>query len=426
MRAPNRGHSAAIFRIAERLCVLTLVFVAFRAHAEDLAVGEHGWNGLSKLLELARADGPVLTPEQIDVEALGASDALLIVHPTSTLPTAELASFLRRGGRLAVADDFGTGRSLFALFGMGVHAPNPDGLRTLRDNPALPVASPVVGHALADGVDALVTNHPQVLHHPLLAPIFAFGGSAGTASAQGAVVLSGAVGQGRLVAIADASVFINNMLEFRGNRVFAHNLVRFLRGSVPQTRLIIADSQTRWQVGLRKLTTDHPLARLSLALNRVARPHLPPLAVVALSIALAGVLLSAAATSLPKRSAYARRAYLQSEEVPAGMAGRVNHYANADRSLLGPLLVLKRELEHRMGALARASGQQQRKQVLELLRAQGLAAAALDELSELLRAIDRLEQASLGSPNARVSARLFSDLVASGRRILAVLDATTV
>jgi hypothetical protein len=417
--APIRGLVAPILRVIEQVCVLWLVFASSSVRAEELSVRQRGWNGLSKLLELARADGPVLTPDQIDVEGLGMTDALLIVHPTAPLPNAELANFLRRGGRLAVADDFGTGRGLFAVFGMGLHEPATAGLHTLRGNPALPVASPVVGHALADGVDALVTNHPQVLHHRLLAPIFSLSGE------QGAVVLSGAVGQGRLIAISDASVFINNMLEFRGNRVFARNLLHFLRGSAAQSRLTIADSDTRWQAGLRKFATDHPLTRLSGALSRVAKPHLPPLAVVALSIALAGLLLSAAATSLPRRSAYARRAYLQSEEVPAGMAGRVSHYATADRNLLGPLLVLKRELEHRMVAVARIAGQPQRQQVLQTLREQGVGVATVDELAELLRAVDRLEETALAAPSTKVSARLFSELVTSGRRILAVLDAAS-
>ncbi|HEY2736514.1 MAG TPA: DUF4350 domain-containing protein, partial [Polyangiales bacterium] len=263
--------------------MLRLVFIQKTAHAEDLRFSESAWNGLSTLLALAQRDGDVLSPTRIDAAELESDDALLIVHPVAPLPIALLAKFLRRGGRLAVADDFGTGRELFSAFGMGIHAPNRDGrLRSLRDNSALLIATPLLGHTLADGVDALVTNHPQVIYHPELTPIFSL------SNGHGAIVLSGAVGKGRLVAISDASVFINNMLELPGNRAFASNLIRFLRGP-RRGRLYIAASDTQWASGFRNLTTGNPLARVSAALAQLAKPKLPALAVIALAVVLATV-----------------------------------------------------------------------------------------------------------------------------------------
>jgi hypothetical protein len=391
-----------------------LVFARNLAFAEELSVQGRAWNGLSELLAIARSKGQVLTPTQLDASQLEASDALLIVHPTAPLPIAELAKFLRKGGRLAVADDFGTGRALFAAFGMGMHLPNRSSSRSLRDNPQLLIATPLVGHALADGADALVTNHPQVVYHPDLRPVFALSGS------RGAIVLSGAVGKGRLVAISDASVLINNMLEFPGNRAFARNLMHFLRAS-PNARLYIAGSDTLWMSGFRHLTTGNPLARLAAALTQLAKPQLPALAVLALSIVLAAVLLAAAATALPKRSAYARRAYLRTPECVAGMAGRVGYYAGADRSYLGPLLVLKLEVERRVVARLHTQGQPQRDQVLDGLRAAGWRDDQVHELADFMQGVDRLQDASLGT-QMRVSGRQFSELVASGRRILVELD----
>jgi hypothetical protein len=391
-----------------------LVFYGNLVRAEELNVQRRAWNGLSELLAIARSKGAVLTPAQLDASQLEASDALLIVHPTAPLPIPELAKFLRKGGRLAVADDFGTGRALFAAFGMGVHLPNRASSRSLRDNPQLLIATPLVGHALADGADALVTNHPQVVYHPDLRPVFALSGS------RGAIVLSGAVGKGRLVAISDASVLINNMLEFPGNRAFARNLLHFLRAS-PSTRLYIAGSDTLWMSGFRHLTTGNPLARLAAALAQLARPQLPALAVLALSIVLAAVLLAAAATALPKRSAYARRAYLRTPECVAGMAGRVGYYAGAERSYLGPLLVLKLEVERRLVARLHSQGQPHRDQVLEGLRAAGWSEDQVRELADFMQGVDRLQDASVGT-EMRVSGRQFSELVASGRRILVDLD----
>jgi hypothetical protein len=397
--------------------VLTLVFDLNSVGAEELSLNCSAWNGLSELRTLASSQGDVFAPERIDVAQLDASDALLIVHPVTPLPTSELAKFLRKGGRLAVADDFGTGRDLFAAFGMGLHAPGRDAPRSLRNNPALLIATPLAGHTLADGVDALVTNHPQVIYHPDLTPIFSL------SSGHGAIVLSGAVGRGRLVAISDASVFINNMIELPGNRAFASNVLRFLRSS-PRTRLYLADSDTHWLSGFRQLTTGNPLARVSAALAQLAKPRLPALAVLAIAVVLATVLLAGAATALPRRSAYARRAYLQNPDVGAGMAGRVQYYARGHRNYMGPLLVLKLELEHRLVEHLDARGQPQRSEILQALHDRGWSEARVRELSDFMLTVDRLQSGALGT-ETQVPARRFSELVGVGRRILAELDAAS-
>jgi hypothetical protein len=413
-RCPEQGYRPKHTRVCGAVYVLILVFAAAPVYAEQLSLASPSWNGLSELLAIAKARGEVLTPPQLDVASLGAADALLIIHPTVPLPVPELARFLRKGGRLAVADDFGTGQTLFSAFGMGMRPPSP-GSRSLRGNPQLLLATPLSGHPLADGADALVTNHPQVIYHPDLRPVFALVGS------HGAVVLSGAVGKGRLVAISDASVLINNMLEFPGNRALANNLVQFLHAS-PGTRIFVADSTTLWSSGFRQLTTGNPLARVAAALAQLAKPQLPSSAVLALSIVLAAVLLAAAVSALPRRSAYARRAYLRTPECMAGMAGRVHYYTGLDRNYLGPLLVLKLELERRLVALVHASGQIQRDELLQALRAAGWQQARVTELAGFMQRVDQLQDGSVAT-DTRVSSRQFSELVAAGRRILAELEA---
>lgn len=391
-----------------------LVLSQSRVWAEEITTANVGWNGLSELLEIAAQDGDTTRLSKVDVSHLSASDGLLIVHPVQPLPTAELAKFMRNGGRVAVADDYGAGGRFLATFGMTLRDVEGEPVRALRGNPAWPIASPVAAHALTDGVSALVTNHPRVLYHPTLTPVFELSGDLG------AVVLSGAVGGGRLVAIADSSVLINNMLEFEGNRQFARDLVRFIRGRGPSARLLIADSASRWEIGTRSL--EKPLAQLSAALERLSRPQLPPLAIVVLSGALAGLLLSIAATSLPRRSAYGRRAYLQATEILAGMAGRVSHYAGGERSLLAPLLTLKGELEQQAADVLRPSTQLQRAELLQGLVAAGLKPELARELGQFLQEVDRLQNASTLHAKP-VTVRHFSELVALGRRILAELDA---
>jgi hypothetical protein len=393
---------------------LVLVLSQSMVWAEDITADNRGWNGLSELLAIAAQEGDTTRPSRVDVSHLSADDGLLIIHPVQPLPTGELAKFMRSGGRVAVADDYGAGARFLATFGMTLRDAEGESVRALRGNPAWPIATPLVAHALTDGVSALVTNHPRVLYHPTLTPVFELSGDLG------AVVLSGAVGGGRLVAIADSSVLINNMLEFEGNRQFARDLIRFIRGRGPTARLLIADSATHWEIGTR--TFEQPLAQLASALERLSHPQLPPLAIVVLSGALAGLLLSVVATSLPRRSAYGRRAYLQGSECVAGMAGRVSHYASGERSLLSPLLTLKGELEQQAADVLRPATQLQRSELLQGLVAAGLRAELAHELGQFLQVVDRLQDASTIHAKP-VTVRHFSELVALGRRILAELDA---
>jgi hypothetical protein len=296
-----------------------------------------------------------------------------------------------------------------------MHEPGRNNPHALRHNPQLLVATALLGHALADGVAGLVTNHPQVLYHPDLTPVFSLAG------AQGAIVLSGAVGKGRLVAISDASIFINNMLEFPGNRAFAINLLRFLRAG-GHTRLYLAGSDTRFRADSRRMHVDKPFAQIAASLARLAQPRLPALAVLALAIALSTLLLAAIATSLPRRSAYARRAYLQAPECAAGMAGRVSHYASGERSFLQPLLVLKLEIEGRLNERAHSGDAAASSELLRELEVHA-GPDLVRELSAFTASMERFQVGALGMHPQPVSARQFSELVASGRRILAGLDA---
>ena len=385
--------------------------------AEDLSTREPAWNGLSELRTLADQMGvAVITPERIDVAQLGVEDALLVVHPVESLPSAELSAFLRSGGRLAIADDFGSGRALLSSFGIGLFAPSRgEGEKLLRGQAHLMLASRKSTHPLSRSAAVLVTNHPQVLSHRQLEPIYAL------RDGSDAIVLSGAVGKGRLVAISDASVLINNMLQFEGNRAFARDLLAYLIGS-GRGRLFIVGSDTEWKFGLRRFGSEHPLESIQAVLSHVARLRLPPSAVTALSAVLALLLLVSVVTALPRRSVYARRKYLEVPQCPAGFAGQVNYYQSEGRNFLPPLLAFKFELESRIIADLGLRGQLSLAEVLRALRERGLSERSLNDTRELLVALDDTQSRTHGA-TPQISPRKFSALVATGQRILAELDA---
>jgi hypothetical protein len=85
-------------------------------------------------------------------------------------------------------------------------------------------------------------------------------------------------------------------------------------------------------------------------------------------------------------------------------------------------LTLKGELEDRAADALRPTTQLQRAELLQGLVKAGFRSELAQELGQFLHAVDRLQDASTIHAKP-VSVRHFSELVASGRRILAELDA---
>src|SRR5690606_38491163 len=166
--------------------------------------------------------------------------------------------------------DFGAGGSLLDVFQIGRGPPSTERALKLRGNAALLVARPVGSHRLTTGVPALVANHPAIVYHRSLEPIFEL-------TAGEALVLAGAVGPGRLVVLSDPSVLIDNMLELRGNRTFAENAIDYLddaRGG----RLFVVGPRARLAGRFGEPGADRLLHDLRASLEQVAGLRLPPLA----------------------------------------------------------------------------------------------------------------------------------------------------
>src|SRR6185436_5478964 len=185
------------------------------------------WNGLSDLASLVESRGQtVLATDHVDWGDLDPEkDVVLVLYPQDPLDAQQVATWVRAGGSILLADDFGQCDDAFAEFGLrrakatGVHAQ-----RWYEDNPALPVATAWADdHPLARDADEIITNHPAVLSVTRGSPDVVFGFGRGDA-----LVVAGKLGDGRFVALADPSVLINGMLQFDGNAGFATDLLAFL------------------------------------------------------------------------------------------------------------------------------------------------------------------------------------------------------
>jgi len=201
--------------------VCALLALAGVAHAadDDFALDSSRWNGSSRLVTEARAAGcEMRAVDAIDWSALEARDVLWFVYPRSVVDPERLRRWLSIGGTAVIADDFGAAdQALEALSVRRVVPQKPRPEDRYDDNVALPISRPILKSALGRSAPFLVANHPAAFSSAL-PPTFALGDDA--------LVLEGHYGKGTFVAIADPSLFINNMLEIDENLAFAKALVR--------------------------------------------------------------------------------------------------------------------------------------------------------------------------------------------------------
>ena len=381
--------------------------------AQPYRLESRDWDGLSELVAIADAAGVHLdTPGEIDVSTLSGDDALFILFPSEPLPRASLSAFLRAGGRIAIADDYGEAGALLQSYGIRRSEPNLSSeVSYLRGNPALPLARPRSRHPLREDVRMLVANHPAVLHHSELEPIAAFD------EGPNALVLAGAVEEGRLVAIGDPSMFINNMLQFRDNRQFTENVFRYLDGG-RGGRVLLATSTTAL-TGRFGDGTGNPIARLDEWLADFAHADTPPIALTLLAIVFVSILMVFAVSTLPLRSPYSSEALHPAPRHGGGYAGRVGFFAARGGSLVHPALVYKFELEGELVRILGLDGRPLLRDVVAAARSKGLANADLEALRGLLLELDGL-RTRVDHPPAppKVSPRELRRMVDTGERIL--------
>ncbi len=218
-RAPKRMWSL--------VAALSTLFVATVAWATPFDLGGRDWEGATDFVALAKAEigaARVVPTGQLDLRALKREDSIILLHPERTLDTDSLARFMRAGGRVLLLDDYGTGDALLTHFQMERVAAPRRPAEALRNNPAFAIAEPASAHPVANDVVKVVTNHATGLKHPDLSPVLKIRGAD---EPDVLLAVAGAVGQGRLLAVGDPSIVMNDMLRYPGNKAFARGLVKY-------------------------------------------------------------------------------------------------------------------------------------------------------------------------------------------------------
>jgi hypothetical protein len=207
------------------------------------------WQSCGALAALAEEHlGPthVRLAETLDYATLRPGDGLLILAPLVPVRVGALSTFVASGGRVAVADDFGTGDQLWAHFRIHRQSAPDAPLRHVQGHRALPLAVPATPehlHPMVAGITQVVANHPATLRAdpgveltPLLSievagrqpAVLAATGVIGNPAACGLTGAAPREACGRLVSIADPSLFINLMLTYPDNRRLAAQLFDYL------------------------------------------------------------------------------------------------------------------------------------------------------------------------------------------------------
>lgn len=257
-RRLKRGYVAVtILTISIALLGLCMVAPVISTTA-DFSIFNSGWNGTSRLavstytagkfaptfvVQSTGTDLEVLQMELREFELDSDKSALVIIGPTEEYTQAEgeyVGNFVRAGGILLLADDFGTGNTLLSHMGAACRFSNNLIIDlAFQKSAEFPVCFDLEEDPLTSNVTSLLLNYPSSVSLNLsVAEGIAWTSVAswmdenedrmqdwGELRGPFCVLARESMGNGTLILLSDPSVLINGMREHMSNDVFAENLV---------------------------------------------------------------------------------------------------------------------------------------------------------------------------------------------------------
>lgn len=227
--------------------LVLIVLVAGATSTSPLSAYNADWDGTAEFRELAQSsDGSAtIVRETGAYESANPNESIaVILSPADPYQEDErqaIRAFVEDGGTVLIAGDMDSSvQGLLASMDSNVSMAGPP-LRDEREyyrGPALPVATNVIDSPYTSGVDSLTLNHGTALVVDGEAEVVVTSSEYGYLDLNGdgepnddermghfPVVTTESVGDGELVVVSDASVFLNAMVDRDGNRRFAKNLV---------------------------------------------------------------------------------------------------------------------------------------------------------------------------------------------------------
>ncbi len=224
--------------LATALVIVLITAMWFFPSNEDFRVENPFWNGTSSIT----ACYPVLPMESLSELPDSPQGATLILIPYRSCTIAELGqlnSFVIRGGRLLLADDYGHGNHILEYLGLRVRFSG----QTLLDpmihykNKQFPRIIHLEPDPLTLHTESLVLNHATCLVNAAPADTLALSSSFSFLDLNGnhtwekgeptgplPVISRHSLGSGQVILAADPSLFINSMETIEGNNNFMQNI----------------------------------------------------------------------------------------------------------------------------------------------------------------------------------------------------------
>ena len=227
----------------------------------DFSIYNSGWNGTSKLAKITyqtgkfaptfqlRASGADVTVEHVGLGRLNldpAESALVVIGPTTLFSASEgtvVGNFVRSGGILLLADDFGTGNSLLEKMGASSRISG-DLILDLsyEKQPEFVVCFDIRNDDTTKNVSFLLLNYAsslvlntsstQALAYSSLASWLDTNGDLyqqwGEPRGPFPILAKERMGLGTIVLLSDPSVLINGMSKYMNNSALATNLLAFI------------------------------------------------------------------------------------------------------------------------------------------------------------------------------------------------------
>lgn len=183
------------------------------------------WNGTSVVFDTLEARGSVMVHDPAELQ--GRQNATLLVIAPARVPTAEegmaYRNFVAAGNTLVLGDDFGSGNGLLRAIGASSRLESGDLSSYSREFQisTAPLGRPVEERPLVAGISKIVFNHPVAVENgePLITTSYlSWVDENGDGRADSteplnrfSVMTEESVGDGRVIVIGDASLFINAM-----------------------------------------------------------------------------------------------------------------------------------------------------------------------------------------------------------------------
>ena len=260
----------------------------------DFSIYNQDWNGCSDLAvrtyrlgkftpNLEVADGRELQVTQKSLNSYSIksnSSTFMILGPKETFSTTEIDyidNFLKSGGTVLLADDFGSGNSLLN----GLNTTSRFGNRPLLDlsfdkRPDFSVVFDIREHEITKGVNSLMLNNPTYVS-PGENAVSLFNTSKASwidSNENGTyeldenkgkfpVMTLERYGKGELILLSDPSILINSMLDRLDNRKFSNQLLSYV--SQQKTDIVFDESHRQMSIVYSVIYTgDYPRRTLSL------------------------------------------------------------------------------------------------------------------------------------------------------------------